>query len=350
MGEVTAAAQQPPAGEPTTRRKAPSKTRLVIDRLIITTLFASALAMSLYPLVAMYVNDRNAFNAAQEVTAVQDQTALEDPAATRRVLEEAHHYSQTLPKMMLDDPIISHDPNTTDAYSEYRQTLRGDEAPIGTLTIPAIGSSMPIFHGTSEAVLNQGVGHMFGTSLPVGGDGTHSVLSAHRGLPHLSGFDDLPDLVVGDTFFVKTLGQTMAYEVTETNVVLPNDLELVRPVVGEDLVTLVTCTPYAINTHRLLVTGKRVSMDEVPAAAKAQVEAPVFAWSLPPESGPRLAVAAAALLALLVMVGRWLTTDIVRPFFTRRMRARAGAVPATRKEPDMATTHLVPVSEGSASL
>lgn len=129
---------------------------------------------------------------------------------------------------------------------------------IGTIDIPTINASLPIYEGTSDDILQVGIGWLDNTSFPIGGLGTHSVLTGHRGLPTSRLFTDLPDVEIGDVFYIHVLGETLAYEVAETVVVLPHETEYISIREGEDLVTLITCTPYMINTHRLLVTGVRI--------------------------------------------------------------------------------------------
>ena len=129
---------------------------------------------------------------------------------------------------------------------------------LGHITIPAIDGDFPIYAGTSDAVLQKGIGHMENTSFPIGGQSTHAVLTGHRGLPTSKLFTDLPDMELGNVFYLNVLGETLAYEVTEINTVLPYETERIAIQEGKDLVTLITCTPYMINTHRLLVMGKRI--------------------------------------------------------------------------------------------
>ena len=130
------------------------------------------------------------------------------------------------------------------------------------IEIPKIKCSLPIYHGTDEAVLQIAVGHIEGSSLPVGGVNTHCVLSGHRGLPSAKLFSDLDKLEEGDLFMIRTLNQTLTYEVDQIRIVLPEEIDDLEIVEGEDLCTLVTCTPYGINTHRLLVRGHRVANQE----------------------------------------------------------------------------------------
>lgn len=133
---------------------------------------------------------------------------------------------------------------------------------MGYVEIPDIDVNLPIYHGTSEEVLQDGAGHLEASSLPVGGEGTHAVISAHRGLPSAKLFSDLDELETGDVFFIHILNETHAYQVDQIQVVKPDELDSLRVVDGQDLVTLLTCTPYAVNTHRLLVRGVRIPYEE----------------------------------------------------------------------------------------
>lgn len=133
---------------------------------------------------------------------------------------------------------------------------------MGSIEIPQIDVNLPIYHGTTDEVLSKGIGHVEGTSFPVGGENTRAVLSGHRGLPNSKLFTRLDELEEGDLFFLKVLDKTLAYQVSEIEVIEPENVEKLAIVKGKDLVTLVTCTPYGLNTHRLLVTGERVQYVE----------------------------------------------------------------------------------------
>ena len=144
---------------------------------------------------------------------------------------------------------------------------------MGVIEIPKIEVYLPIYHGTNQEILAKGAGHLEGSSLPVGGGSTHTVISAHSGYPGLVLFDELGELEPGDTFYIHTLGKTLTYEVAGMQVILPYETECLRIVEGEDLATLMTCTPYGINTHRLLIQGQRVfEQEEVPAAESSEEE------------------------------------------------------------------------------
>lgn len=136
---------------------------------------------------------------------------------------------------------------------------------MGSISIPKIDVDIPIYHGTSESVLELGAGHLYGTSLPVGGEGTHSVITGHRGLIKALMFTRLDELEKGDSFYVKVMGETLGYKVDRIEVIEPSDVSKLKIVDGEDRVTLMTCTPYGVNTHRLLVSGVRAQIpNEVP--------------------------------------------------------------------------------------
>ena len=151
---------------------------------------------------------------------------------------------------------------------------------IGYVIIPKIQVNLPIYHGTDAEVLDRGVGHLLGSSLPVGGKNTHTILSGHSGMASQKMFTDLEQLVPGDVFYLNVLGETMAYQVTEINTVLPYETDLLGIVPGEDLCTLVTCTPYGINTHRLLVRGSRIPYEEAAVMEEetASVEPAASTW------------------------------------------------------------------------
>ena len=142
--------------------------------------------------------------------------------------------------------------------------LQSDTGVMGSLEIPKIDVDLPIFHGTSEEVLSTSIGHQQNTSLPIGGENTHSCLTGHRGLPGAKLFTRLDEIVKGDLFFINVLGETHAYKVNNIRVVTPEeaDMEVTKIESGKDMVTLVTCTPYGLNTHRLLVTGERVPYEK----------------------------------------------------------------------------------------
>ena len=175
-----------------------------------------------------------------------------DNSHYEELLAGAEGYNKRL--LVVDSPFVNYDDvGGYDAALDISGT-----GIMGYITIPQINVELPIYHGTGEAVLNIAVGHLEGTSLPVGGANTHCVLSAHRGLPSARLFTDLDQLVVGDTFTITVLDEVLTYEVEQILIVLPHEMEKLAILPGRDIVTLMTCTPYGVNTHRLLLRSRRV--------------------------------------------------------------------------------------------
>ena len=168
--------------------------------------------------------------------------------------QNAINYNEELINPIIGDPFSE---DAQDNVMDYAEILNVDGV-MGTLEIPKIKVNLPIYHGTSESVISRGVGHLKNTALPVGGTGTHAVLTGHRGYAGAKLFTDLDQLVMGDRFYLHVLDKTLTYEVDQILVVTPDQTEALKPVDGQDFVTLLTCTPYQINSHRLLVRGKRV--------------------------------------------------------------------------------------------
>ncbi|MGN0027630.1 MAG: class C sortase, partial [Clostridium sp.] len=145
---------------------------------------------------------------------------------------------------------------------EYEDILNVGDGIMGSIEIPRISVNLPIYHGTSDEVLSSGVGHVLGSSLPIGGADTRSLLTAHRGLPNSKLFTRLDEIIEGDLFFIRVQNNTLAYKVNKIEVINPEELEKLKIKENEDLISLITCTPYGINTHRLVVTGERVPFDK----------------------------------------------------------------------------------------
>lgn len=154
----------------------------------------------------------------------------------------------------------------TGPYADYLHTLDAFDA-VARIRVPSAQIDLPVYHGTSQETIAKGAGHLYGTSLPVGGDSTHAVLTSHTGMSNATLFDHLTQVKVGDMMYVDVYGQTLAYQVDTITVVLPTQTDDLRVVPGKDLLTLFTCTPYAVNTHRLLVTGHRVPYEPGSAIA-----------------------------------------------------------------------------------
>lgn len=214
--------------------------------------FLAGLGLLLYPTVSSAWNRRRS---AKTVAAYTELAAAIDPAVYEKMLADAEDYNRSLP---LEPEYVL----TGTRLAQYQQLLDADgTGMMGYIDIPRIGVSLPIYHGTDEAVLQAAVGHLEWTSLPVGGSGTHCVLSGHRGLPNATLFTDLDQLEPGDTFTLHVLSRALTYTVREILVVEPEDTQALNIVPGEDLCTLMTCTPYGVNTHRLLVRGTRKEGD-----------------------------------------------------------------------------------------
>ena len=164
--------------------------------------------------------------------------------------------------------------DTQSGDAEYQSLLDSGGGVMGTISIPKISVKLPIYHGTSESALASGVGHLYGSSLPVGGKSTHAVLTGHRGLVEAAMFTRLDEMRVGDYFYIEVMGRTLGYQVDRITVIEPNDTSQLKIVPGEDRVTLMTCTPYGVNTHRLLVSATRSAIpDEIPAENDAVKDA-----------------------------------------------------------------------------
>lgn len=175
-----------------------------------------------------------------------------------RLFSEAEQYNAELSNMVRTDDMPDFDP--TEHYNEILKV--NEEGIMGSIEIPAIDVRLPIYHGTDKEFLEEGAGHLIGTSFPIGGQDTHAIISAHTALPGKQFFDKLTDLKEGDIFYVTVLDRKLEYKVNDIQVVLPSESQSLNIVKGKDLVTLVTCTPYSINTHRLLVTGERVKTSD----------------------------------------------------------------------------------------
>ncbi|MDD7963145.1 class C sortase [Microbacterium thalli] len=232
--------------------------RLSIASLLIATGAVVAAGLLLYPSAAAWFSQ---YEQSQQIDGYSDQVRDLGAETIEQKLDAAREYNQRLAPAGAEIgaherlPIASA-PDQGDAYASQ---LRGaDGGLMARLRIPDIDVDLPIFHGTSEAVLHAGVGHLEGTALPVGGPSTHSVLTAHRGLASAELFTHLDRVAVGDTFTVEVFGEVLSYRVIETHVVEPDQTQALVPRVGQDLMTLVTCTPLGVNSHRILVTGERI--------------------------------------------------------------------------------------------
>ena len=262
-------------------------------------LFLTALGLTLYPLISNYVNQKYASEiqtAYQELIQQTDDSVLQE--AKRRAI--AYNLAIT--------------PGTADAYSEEslssaaedyeRQLDIAGNGIMGYVEIPKIQVNLPIYHGTDAEVLDRGVGHLLGSSLPVGGENTHTILSGHSGMASQKMFTDLEQLTQGDVFYLNVLNETLAYQVTEINTVLPYETDLLGIVPGEDLCTLVTCTPYGVNTHRLLVRGSRIPYEKAAVLEENAVTEPAAStWEVKYLQGVLWGIAVALGAGIIILTG-----------------------------------------------
>ena len=238
--------------------KSNKKRKMTIKDIIRLLVLVVAFAVLLYPTVSSYVNEKNG---SKVVSNYDAESVRLSNAEKEQMLEDARTYNkEMLSNIDLIDP-FSQGETSVDARYESLLNMDGSGM-MGYIRIPKIKVEIPIYHGTSESVLQAGVGHFWGTSLPVGGESTHTVLTGHRGLPTKTLFTNMDKLVKGDVFYIKVLDETLAYKVDQILTVLPEETEALSIVPGQDYATLVTCTPYAINTHRLLVRGHRIPYEE----------------------------------------------------------------------------------------
>ena len=228
------------------------KKKFSISTFFLVILLLIGLSVMLYPTFSDWWNSHTQSRAVADY----DQTVNEmDRSTYENMMAKAHEYNAELAKVYAP---FSHPDEVPGYYNILDVTGTGI---MGYITIQVIQVELPIYHGTSEGVLNVATGHLYGSSLPVGGESTHAVISAHRGLPSARLFTDVDEVVVGDIFTITILNEIFTYEVEEILIVLPNEVDKLAIQPGADKVTLMTCTPYGINTHRLLVRAHRVDTE-----------------------------------------------------------------------------------------
>lgn len=237
------------------KKKASKKNR--ITAILLVAVLLAGLSLLLYPLVSNYWNS---IHQSQAIAAYMDDVSELDDSAYVALWEEAQGYNASL--LENENRFFPDE----EEQQQYEQLLRisddGINGIIGYIEIPNIDVTLPIYHGTSEEILQVAIGHIEGSSLPVGGLSTHCVISGHRGLPSSRLFTDIDRLSEGDIFTLLVLDEALTYEVDQIRIVEPDDISLLEIKEGEDLCTLVTCTPYGVNSHRLLVRGHRVENQE----------------------------------------------------------------------------------------
>lgn len=221
-----------------------------LSTIVFGLIFLVGLSVMLYPSFSNWWNLRHQTRA---VANYKETVAKLDNGETERLLQEAYAYNEKLAKLYA--PFTNFD-----EISGYEDILNISGTGImGYISIPSIKIELPIYHGTSEGVLQIASGHIQGSSLPVGGTDTHAVISGHRGLPSARLFTDLDQIVEGDTFTINVLNEVLTYEVEKILIILPNETDKLAIFPGEDKVTLMTCTPYGVNSHRLLIRGHRIA-------------------------------------------------------------------------------------------
>ena len=275
--------------------------RRYLQIILAAVLFLLALGLTLYPVVSNYYNQRHQ---SQIQTAYREVLEQTDTAELKRIREQAAAYNAAITpgaaeKTYTQESIIA-------ASEDYANQLDlGGTGIMGYVVIPRIDVELPIYHGTGSDSLDRGTGHLLGSSLPVGGEGTHTIITGHSGMASQKMFTDLEQLQEGDVFYLRVLDETLAYEVKAVHTVLPHDTTYLGIVPGKDLCTLVTCTPTGINTHRLLVQGSRIPYEpvqEVEDTVLSPEQKVVSHWEDQYWLGIRLGLAAMVSIVLLLNV------------------------------------------------
>ena len=305
-------------GKRAARRRGPR-----VSTVIAVVMLLAGIGLISYPSVSDWWNSLHQTRVITQYSAVVEETSVQDIAD---MLADAQAYNDRLQTKPARFNMSEKD------LAEYGSLLDlTGNGVMGYVQINSIGVDLPIYHGMDESTLQVAVGHLEGSSLPVGGLGTHTVLTGHRGLTSAKLFTDLDRLVEGDTFTVTVLGETLTYEVDQIRIVLPEDLSLLEIDPEQDYCTLVTCTPYAVNTHRLLVRGHRI--DNLPAAIVVPADAQQIprAVAIPAVAVPILFL---FLLAMLAYYRRHPVIDRRRVAAELSAKARAGAPKAEAREND----------------
>ncbi len=251
--------------------------RKILTLVLAAILFLLSLGLTLYPVISNFVNQKYAseiHTAYQEVIEQTDNTEL------LKARELAVSYNKAITPGSTTEEAYSQEALMAASEDYDSQLSIGTDGIMGYVEIPKISVNLPIYHGTGNDSLDRGVGHLLGSSLPVGGKDTHCILTGHSGLASQKMFTDLEQLEVTDVFYLNVLGEILAYQVEEINTVLPHDTSLLGITSGEDYCTLVTCTPYGVNTHRLLVRGTRIPYEEAEVLVEEvlQEEPPKSSW------------------------------------------------------------------------
>lgn len=293
---------RPKGGDPIREKR-----RTIITISLAVLLFLLALGLTVYPIFSSRYNEAHQ---SQIHTEYQDAVNALPDTAIPEARAAAQSYNEELWSSIIQYGSYSKD-SVTSAMEEYAGLLDlTGTGTMGYVHIPKLAVSLPIYHGTEEETLDRGVGHLIGSSLPIGGSSTHAILTGHSGLASQKMFSDLDKLEVGDTFYLEVLNEFLAYEVDQINTVLPHDTAYLGLEEGKDLCTLVTCTPFGVNTHRLLIRGHRIAYtpedEESPTIEPAETSEPVDStWEQEYEKGVYFAIGVVVVICLILFLG-WL--------------------------------------------
>ena len=296
-----------PGGRPKGGDSIRDKRRKIITISLAVLFFLLALGLTIYPVFSSRYNEAHQ---SQIHTEYQDAVNALPDTAIPEARAAAQSYNEELWSSIVQYGSYSKD-SVTSAMEEYAGLLDlTGTGTMGYVHIPKLAVSLPIYHGTEEETLDRGVGHLIGSSLPIGGSSTHAILTGHSGLASQKMFSDLDKLEIGDTFYLEVLNEFLAYEVDQINTVLPHDTTYLGLEDGKDLCTLVTCTPFGVNTHRLLIRGHRIAYtpedEESPSIEPAETSEPVDStWEQEYEKGVYFAIGVVVVICLILFLG-WL--------------------------------------------
>lgn len=306
-GKYLAPRTETPGGCPKGGDSIRDKRRKIITISLAVLFFLLALGLTIYPVFSSRYNEAHQ---SQIHTEYQDAVNALPDTAIPEARAAAQSYNEELWSSIVQYGSYSKD-SVTSAMEEYAGLLDlTGTGTMGYVHIPKLAVSLPIYHGTEEETLDRGVGHLIGSSLPIGGSSTHAILTGHSGLASQKMFSDLDKLEVGDTFYLEVLNEFLAYEVDQINTVLPHDTAYLGLEEGKDLCTLVTCTPFGVNTHRLLIRGHRIAYtpedEESPTIEPAETSEPVDStWEQEYEKGVYFAIGVVVVICLILFLG-WL--------------------------------------------
>ena len=274
------------------------KKKVALGAAVVT--FFLALLITLYPLISTAYNRQHQ---SQIHLQPQEQVEQADNQALQAAWELAEAYNAALVPGVQDLERFSQE-QLEAAAKGYKDLLNiAGDGIVCYVTIPKLKTCLPVYHGTSDAVLELGLGHLLGTSLPIGGSSSHSVITGHSGLASQQLLSDLDQLEPGDVFYIEVLDKTLAYEVDQMKTVLPHETEDLRIIPGQDYCTLVTCTPFGVNTHRLLVRGTRIPYEEAsPDAETAPTEPVTSTWEQEYRNGILIGLGIVGLLAIITVI------------------------------------------------